>query len=223
MIQRPQKRIGGAIGLELDAIWQAMARLEVTGDDNLLVDRTSHGTQIRKREETDNAMAALFCVSVAPLAVGWPFKARRVVSGYQFTIPHFNAGPLEVDPIEEDVHFAAFVSPMSGLGTIGNVNSPYNFGGIGTGHTHAFCRRYNHSRAVGEIFIAIKILISTVPPENHTNADPVLGPNIELTAATPTWIDAGFFTDFNSPSGVLSNEGGPIDPNTGCPITPGGP
>ena len=52
MIQRPQKRIGGSIGLEIDAIWQAMARLEVRGGGGLEVDQTTSGTVVRVALET---------------------------------------------------------------------------------------------------------------------------------------------------------------------------
>lgn len=53
MIQRPQKRIGGSIGLEIDAIWQAMARLEVRGAEGVDVDQTTSGTVVRARRESD--------------------------------------------------------------------------------------------------------------------------------------------------------------------------
>ena len=52
MIHRPQKRIGGSIGLEIDAIWQAMARLEVRGGGGLEVDQTTSGTVVRVALET---------------------------------------------------------------------------------------------------------------------------------------------------------------------------
>ena len=52
MIQRPQKRIGGSIGLEIDAIWQAMARLEVRGAEGVDVDQTTRGTVVRVALET---------------------------------------------------------------------------------------------------------------------------------------------------------------------------
>ena len=222
MIQRPQKRIGGSIGLEIDAIWQAMARLEVTGDEGFLVDHTTRGAQVRTRAGIDSDFAALFCVTVAPSNVGLPFKARRVVAGYALqdvtdaatgdTFKGMIVNGMTTDPDEEDIYYAAFLTPLSGFGMY--LPSP------DLPSQQIRCPRYNYSRAVGEIFVAIKVQISTAA-DDVTPAGSALT-HFAVGYPAPTWIDAGFFTDFNTPTGLLSNPA-PVNPNTGCVYTPGDP
>jgi len=222
MIQRPQKRIGGSIGLEIDAIWQAMARLEVTGDEGFLVDRTTRGAQVRTRAVTDGDFAALFSVTVAPNNAGEAFKARRVIAGYTLqdvtdaatgsTFKGMVVSGMTTDPDEEDIYYAAFLSPLSGFGIY--LPSP------SLPSQEIRCPRYNYSRAVGEIFVALKIQISTAA-DVVTPAGATL-PHYAVGYPAPSWIDAGFFTDFNTPTGLLSNTA-PVNPNTGCVYTPGDP
>ena len=222
MIQRPQKRIGGSIGLEIDAIWQAMARLEVRGAEGVDVDQTTSGTVVRARAENAAGFAALFSVTVAPTGVGLPFKARRVVAGYALqdvtdaatgdTFKGMVVNGMTADPDEEDIYYAAFVTPLSGFGMY--LPSP----DLPSQQTR--CPRYNYSRAVGEIFVALKVQIST-EADDVTPAGAALT-HLALGYPVPTWIDAGFFTDFNTPTGLLSNPA-PVNPNTGCVYTPGDP
>lgn len=107
MIRRPPKRIGGTIGQEIDALWGALARVQVQSTPGVAVDQTTRGTVVRPRSDTRAVEEAAPC--------GAFFKITNAGPGHIF-----GASVREADGTEPPI----VVSGTCGTGN--KMLSPYN-------------------------------------------------------------------------------------------------
>ncbi len=86
MIRRPPRKIGGSIGQEIDAIWEALARVAPVEGDGVQIDHTTRGAVVRAIVPPTEAPARVFQITY-PLAPG-------IARGVPIRSVGFSPGPL---------------------------------------------------------------------------------------------------------------------------------
>lgn len=106
MIRRPPKRIGGAIGLEFDALWEAVASAGIVSGAGVEIDRTTRGTVVRPRRDEPEVRVAFFALDQDSASAGESAQCRRVVSFSTIVGGAIGSGPTLADEAEDVLHMA---------------------------------------------------------------------------------------------------------------------